>query len=594
MKLSKNLLSETTRERIWLLAILALAVGLKAWLIVGQFIPFNSDEAVVALMARHILQGARPIFFYGQAYMGSLDAYLVAAGFALFGQQVWVIRLVQSLLYLGALVVTFFLGKEAFGSRTVGLMAASLMAIPVINVTLYTTASLGGYGEAMLIGSLVLWLGMRIGRSLLEGRTPGPLWRWLLLGFLAGLGLWAFGFSIVFSLPAAVYLIFLVFRVNNEQPKDELNEPLKGEPPKEEPQEAGQTPPVPAGRPAWLRRAGTRLQQAVKLAGVANLVALVGVLLGAAPLIGYALQNGFAVMLQELGGSAIAGVEKLPWIFEVGSHLLSLMVLGTTVIFGLRPPWGVEWLGLPLLPFVMIFWSVVIVYSWRCLTNPGPNRAPQALLVGMTVVLTGGFLFTPFGADPSGRYFLPLAIPMALFAGSLILQLEERLGKWTPGLLALLLVYNLWGTLQCAYRYPPGITTQFYTPAQVDHRYMPQLEDFLRQQGETRGYANYWISYPLAFHSQEELIFVPRLPYHQDFRYTEREDRYPPYGEQVAAAPRAAYITSNNPPLDERLRSAFTGLGVGWKEIQIGDYLVFYALSRPVRPQEIGLGENFP
>jgi len=47
--------------------------------------PFNADEAIVALMARHINQGNIPVFFYGQAYMGSLDPMLVAIGlFALF------------------------------------------------------------------------------------------------------------------------------------------------------------------------------------------------------------------------------------------------------------------------------------------------------------------------------------------------------------------------------------------------------------------------------------------------------------------------------------------------------------------------------
>ena len=40
--------------------------------------PFNADEAIVALMARHINQGNIPVFFYGQAYMGSLDAMLVS------------------------------------------------------------------------------------------------------------------------------------------------------------------------------------------------------------------------------------------------------------------------------------------------------------------------------------------------------------------------------------------------------------------------------------------------------------------------------------------------------------------------------------
>ena len=183
---------------------------------------------------------------------------------------------------------------------------------------------------------------------------------------------------------------------------------------------------------------------------------------------------------------------------------------------------------------------------------------------------------------------------MAVFAGDLIFLAEEKLGRWTPGIIALVLVYNLWGTLQCGYRYPPGITTQFYAPSQVDQRYMPQLITFLRQEGETRGYTNYWVSYPLAFLSQEELIYLPRLSYHLDFRYTERDDRYAPYGEQVASAERVAYITTLHAPLDEHLRTRFKSLGVTWKEAQIGDFQVFYALSRLVRPQEIGLGETTP
>ena len=155
---------------------------------------------------------------------------------------------------------------------------------------------------------------------------------------------------------------------------------------------------------------------------------------------------------------------------------------------------------------------------------------------------------------------------------------------------ALLLVYTLWGTLQSARRIPPGITTQFYAPAQVDRRYDAALIAFLRQHGESRGYGNYWVTYPLAFLSQEELIFTPRLPYHLDFRYTERDDRYAPYGDQVAQSDRVAYITTNHPELNQRLRDGFFSLGASWQETQIGDYTVFYALSRPVRPVELGLG----
>ncbi len=91
-------------------AVLA-ATALKLGVLAVEAVPFNADEAIVALMARHILQGDYPLFFYGQAYMGSLDAFLVALVFRLIGFEVWGIRLVQILLYAGTLLTTGWLGK---------------------------------------------------------------------------------------------------------------------------------------------------------------------------------------------------------------------------------------------------------------------------------------------------------------------------------------------------------------------------------------------------------------------------------------------------------------------------------------------------
>lgn len=551
-------------EMIWLSGALLLAGGLKLWLVRGDFVPFNADEAVVALMARHILRGELPIFFYGQAYMGSLDAFFAAGAFALFGQYVWPIRLVQGLLYLGTLATTAWLGRDSFGSWRVGIVAACLLAIPTVNVSLYTTASLGGYGEALLLGNLIVLVGVRIGRCISLGQGTGRLVDWLILGVLAGVGVWAFGFTLVFSVPVAIYLLVLLWQMAGQR--------------------LGST--VGAGQNLWAR-AAARVADIARVDGRVLGMALAGVVIGSFPWWWYAFRSGFGVLIQELGGSAIAGVEGLPWIFQVGQHLVSLVVLGSTVIFGLRPPWGVVWLGLPLLPFVMIFWTTVIVYIVRRMRIAGPYRGAQAVLLGVMVTLSLGFLFTPFGADPSGRYFIPLIVPLALFGAGLIVELEESMKHWALALIALVMVYNLWGTVQCAYRYPPGITTQFYAPAQVDHRYMDALIEFLHEKGETRGYTNYWVSYPLAFLSQEDLIFVPRLPYHTDFRYTQRDDRYAPYGEMVEAASRVAYITTHHPDLDQRLRESFTALGITWQEARIGDYQVFYALSRLVRPQDL-------
>jgi hypothetical protein len=565
-----------------LAAALLLAMAFKVALLVAGVFPFNADEAVVALMARHVLQGERPVFFYGQAYMGSLDAFLVAAGFYAFGEQVWVIRAVQTLLYLGTLLTTARIGALVFSGRRTGLLVAWLLAIPTVNLTLYTTVSLGGYGEMLLIGNLILLVALAIGQEAGQGGVREKS-LWLALGLLSGLGLWAFGLTLVYSLPAVLY----------------------------------------AGRASW-RAAGTARQAGrwQRLGWQASLY-LLGAIVGSAPWWGYAWSAGMTALLGELGGSAIAGVEGAPWQAKVLQHLLNLVVFGGTVITGLRPPWEVRWLALPLLPLALAVWLGGLAYAaWGLLKAPGrpvlpafwrgdsptggagaagdrpapvennkpPQRKPgEWLLAVVALTLAAGFVLTPFGADPSGRYFLPLVVILSLFLARSLVDWRERWGRGIYGLAGLVLVFNLWGTLQLAGQSSTGLSTQIDGVTQIDHRYDPALVEFLRSQRETRGYTTYWIAYPLAFLSGEELIYQPRLPYHQDYRYTPRDDRYPPYARQVARAERSAYVTACLPALEARLRRSFERLGVSYQEAVIGDYHVFYRLSRHVRPEELGL-----
>src|SRR3972149_261329 len=130
-------------------AVLLLALCLRLALPAAEVFPFNADEAIVGLMARHILAGTWPTFFYGQAYLGSLDAAFVAAAFALLGETLLAIRIVQTLLFLGTILTTMALTREMGFSILVCTLAGLLLAIPSVNVTLYTTVSLGGYGEAI-------------------------------------------------------------------------------------------------------------------------------------------------------------------------------------------------------------------------------------------------------------------------------------------------------------------------------------------------------------------------------------------------------------------------------------------------------------
>lgn len=523
--------------------ILLAAAAWKIILVLWDVIPFNSDEAIVALMARHILNGERPIFFYGQAYMGSLDAYLVALGFLIFEQQVWVIRLVQGVLYLGTLLTTYAIGCAALDSPKLGLIAAGLLAVPTVNMTLYTTASLGGYGEALLIGNLTLLLAFLVGRRWLPaGNTTAArlgIFGW---GGLVGLGLWANGLTLVYSLPAGIYLMWKIWQ-----------------------------------------------HQRAKGLGWLLLCAVAGVLLGSLPWWIYAVDNGLHLLLLELFGTAVA-VESDPWLLRTANHLVYFLLLGTSVIFGFRPPWNTDWLALPLLPFVLLFWLMVAVFLARRIFKQEEHRAEYGVLTGVIGVLLAGFLFTPFGVDPSGRYFLPVAVPLALAAASLVSQRARAVWQ-AAAVISLVIVYQFWGTLQCALK-DPGLTTQFYEPTVINHRADGELIEFLRHAGVKRGYSNYWVAYPLAFLSGEEMIFTPRLPYHQDLRYTSRDDRYPAYTAQVEESEQVAYITTRNPALDDHLQDQFTALGVTFEEIQIGDYRVYYQLSPAVHLEQIGLGED--
>jgi 4-amino-4-deoxy-L-arabinose transferase-like glycosyltransferase len=514
-----------------------LSVALKACLLAVDAFAFNADEAIVALMARHILQGRWPAFFYGQAYMGSLDASLAALGFSVFGEHVQVIRAIQVLLYAGTVVTGVWLSWRVTRSRLAAAVAGMLMAIPTVNLTLYTTVSLGGYGEALLMGQCLMLLTLVM---LEHARRPLMYAAW---GALAGLGFWGFGLTLVYIIPSAMALAWRDWRSADR------------------------------------RGLAVCWTAAVAAAGV-----------GMIPWIASAAAGSLGVLLRELFGSAIAGASSSSLPVAWLEHIRNLLLLGGPVILGFRAPWAPHWLGLPLLPFALAIWACVFLHALFVLGRRDDRRAGLWMVAGVAVMTVAGFIFTSFGADPSGRYFLPMWMPMALFAGSMVADLQARTDRrWLGALVVVLLAFNLWGTVDSALRNPPGITTQFDPVARIDTGSYDELAAFLEAQGERTGYTNYWVAYPLAFLSQERLIFVPRLPYHEDFRYTARDDRYDPYEVVVDGSPRVAYITTNHPALNDALRSGFSARGITFAEADVGGFHVFYHLSERVTPERLGL-----
>ena len=194
------------------LLMLALAAIYRLLLLLRGWPALDSDEAVIGLMARHILQGDRPTFFWGQAYMGPFEAYFAALFFALFGPSTFVLGLSALALTLGFYATVYWLGRVAYGP-VVGLLSLGWLVIGPPFFTLRQLAPIGGYQEMLLFGGLILlgvWSRLR-----LPNARPTSRAEWLrcialyaAIGYLAGLGFWSDMLIAPILLVAGAALVF--------------------------------------------------------------------------------------------------------------------------------------------------------------------------------------------------------------------------------------------------------------------------------------------------------------------------------------------------------------------------------------------------
>ena len=83
-----------TRWTITFALVAGVGIALREWTYRATMGIPNADEAVVGLMARHVLDGELTAFYWGQAYGGSQEALLTAPVFAIAGSSWLALRLV--------------------------------------------------------------------------------------------------------------------------------------------------------------------------------------------------------------------------------------------------------------------------------------------------------------------------------------------------------------------------------------------------------------------------------------------------------------------------------------------------------------------
>lgn len=198
-----------------MLSLVVLATALRIVLISHNWPGTNSDEATMDLMASHIAyHGEHPLFFYGQSYMGVIQAYVGALLFHIFGVSMFSVRLGLVLMYalflIGMYYLTSLLYTRSFALCVVGLLSFGSSELLTVQVL-----ANGGYAEMRVFGVFIaliaFWLAytsrpleQQRKRSLSdEGeaslyssgeRQVSPLRRSLLYGLLGlctGLALWS-------------------------------------------------------------------------------------------------------------------------------------------------------------------------------------------------------------------------------------------------------------------------------------------------------------------------------------------------------------------------------------------------------------------
>ena len=154
--------------------LVALVIARSAVLVCWPSAHFDSDQAVIGLMAKHLSElRAFPVFLYGQAYMLGVEAWLAAPLMAIAGPTVTALKLPILVMNLAIALLLFRGFTREMGLSGVRAAVATLPFVLTPPITAaHFLAAHGGNVETLLY-VLLLWL--------LRGR---PVW----FGLVAGVG----------------------------------------------------------------------------------------------------------------------------------------------------------------------------------------------------------------------------------------------------------------------------------------------------------------------------------------------------------------------------------------------------------------------
>jgi hypothetical protein len=188
------------------MALLGLGAGVAAriWLARAFVGHAYSDNAIVGLEASHALHGRFYAFHWGQSYMGTLEALVIAPFFALFGVSEFVLSvgLIPWFLLFASALYTL---TARCGGRSAASAVVWLAAVAPPLVLAYTVTPCGGYPETLVFGTVILSLTLRL---VFEPASPRRTALTLAaIGGVAGLAFWSDWLVLPYFVVAGLYLV---------------------------------------------------------------------------------------------------------------------------------------------------------------------------------------------------------------------------------------------------------------------------------------------------------------------------------------------------------------------------------------------------
>lgn len=198
---------------LYAVAIIVFAIGMRLVLVAMGWPPTDSDEGTMGIMARHIAyHGEHPYVFYGQNYMGTIEAYIGTVFFHLFGPSLFSLRL-SVILFVTLFLISTYLLASLLYSKKVALVTLAVLSLGSIYTITRETLATGGSTQTLLFGSLAFllasWLSCTYNRGARLHTKFLRLLGYSCCGIVLGLGFWSD--MIVLPFFACAVLLLLLF-----------------------------------------------------------------------------------------------------------------------------------------------------------------------------------------------------------------------------------------------------------------------------------------------------------------------------------------------------------------------------------------------